>query len=61
VNDGSEPLVYVGMSANTGPVDVVEYPESHKLAAAMGVYPTGRRIIVDATREVDYFENDPDA
>ena len=22
---------------------------------------TGRRIIVDATREVDYFENDPDA
>src|SRR5690242_16074117 len=38
VNDGAEPIVYVGMAAVSG-IDVVEYPDSNKIAAAFGARP----------------------
>lgn len=61
LNDGDEPLVYLGMSSTPGPVDVVEYPDSKKLAAAMGGLPFTRRVILDASHEADYFDGDKDA
>src|SRR5687767_12549672 len=33
VNDGEEPMVYLGMSAGVG-LDIVEYPDSDKVAAS---------------------------
>jgi uncharacterized cupin superfamily protein len=61
VNDGSEPLVYMGISANPGQVDVVEYPATGKLAAAVGRPPTGKRFVFAADSQIDYFANDTDA
>jgi uncharacterized cupin superfamily protein len=61
VNDGSEPLVYVGMSANPAPVDFVEYPESNKIAGAIGAPGSGKRFVFAADQQVDYFLNDKDA
>ncbi|HET9450649.1 MAG TPA: cupin domain-containing protein [Aggregicoccus sp.] len=61
VNDGTEPLVYVGISAKTG-ADVVEYPESGKVAAAVGTRPAdARRWLLRQDAQPDYFEGDPDA
>ena len=60
VNDGSEPLLYLGMSAVIG-VDEVEYPDSGKVATAVGAGPAGRRFVFRAKDQVDYFEGDPDA
>ena len=60
VNDGTEPLVYVGIAATQG-VDVVDYPESGKVALAVGRPPTGRRMVFKADSQVDYFEGDKDA
>jgi uncharacterized cupin superfamily protein len=61
VNDGDEPLVYLGLSANPAGVDVVDYPESGKVACSV-VTPSGRRraIFRDA-QQVDYFDGDRDA
>jgi uncharacterized cupin superfamily protein len=60
VNDQSEPLVYLGLSAVSG-VDVVEYPESNKIAAAVGVWPDMKRWIFRKGSEVDYFDGEPGA
>lgn len=60
VNDGTEPLVYLGIGVSKG-VDVVEYPESGKLAASLGAFPTGKRFIFKKDSQVDYFADDPDA
>jgi hypothetical protein len=60
VNDGTEPLVYVGMAATVG-VDVVEYPDSNKLAAAVGAPPTGKRFLFRKDTQVDYFDGEPNA
>jgi uncharacterized cupin superfamily protein len=60
VNDGTEPLVYVGMAAVSG-VDVVEYPDSNKLAAAVGNFPSSRRFLFRKDTQVDYFEGEPGA
>jgi uncharacterized cupin superfamily protein len=57
-NDGAEPLVYLGLSAVFG-VDVVEYPESDKLAAAVGVYPDLRRWIFRKGSQVEYLDGEP--
>ena len=54
VNDGSEPLVYLAMSATQG-VDVVEYPDSGKVAAALGQPGAGKRFMFKADTQVDYF------
>ena len=61
INDGSEPLVYLGISANPGTVDVVEYPESNKVASAVGMPGSGKRFIFAVDQQVDYFHNDKDA
>lgn len=60
INDGQEPLVYVGMAAVKG-VDIVEYPDSGKVASAFGNFPTGRRFVFRTADQVDYFEGDKDA
>jgi uncharacterized cupin superfamily protein len=58
VNDGAEPLVYVGMAAVFG-ADVVEYPETDKLAAAVGTPPNVKRWIFRKGSQVDYFDGEP--
>ena len=60
INDGTEPMVYLALSASLG-VDVVEYPESGKIAAAVGVFPTGKRFIFKKETQVEYFDGDKDA
>jgi uncharacterized cupin superfamily protein len=57
LNDGSEPLVYVGMAATIG-IDIVEYPDSGKLACAMGGFPAGKRWMFRANSVVDYFDGE---
>ena len=60
INDGTEPFVYVGMSASKG-VDVVEYPDGNKVASAVGVWPDVKRFIFKKADAAQYFENEPDA
>lgn len=60
INDGPEPLVYLAMSVSLG-VDVVEYPESNKVAAAVGRYPTGKRFMFNAGDQRDYLDGEKDA
>jgi uncharacterized cupin superfamily protein len=60
INDGEAPLVYLGMSAPQG-VDVVEYPDSKKISASIGVWPTAQRHVFKDGTQVDYFSDDVDA
>jgi uncharacterized cupin superfamily protein len=60
INDGTEPLVYVGMSAVQG-MDIVDYPDSGKLAYAIGRPPTGERFIFRKDQQAQYFEGEQDA
>ncbi len=60
VNDGSEPLVYLGIAATSG-VDVVEYPDSDKVAASIGPRATGKRFLFKRGTQVEYFTDEPDA
>jgi uncharacterized cupin superfamily protein len=60
INDGTEPLVYLGLAAPTG-ADVVEYPDSGKVAASVGTGPTRKRFVFKGSAQVDYFEGEPDA
>ena len=60
VNDGTEPLVYLGMSAVQG-VDVVQYPDSGKVASAVGAFPKAKRFVFREKDQVDYFDGEPDA
>jgi len=57
VNDGTEPLVYIGIAAGQG-VDIVEYPDSDKVAAAKGVPPNGKRFIFKKKDQADYFDGE---
>lgn len=57
LNDGNEPLVYVGMAAASG-FDIVEYPDSGKLACAIGAFPSGKRYMFRAKDVVDYFDGE---
>jgi uncharacterized cupin superfamily protein len=58
VNDGAEPLVYVGMAAASG-VDVVEYPDSDKVASSVGKWPDVKRFVFRRGSQVDYFDGEP--
>lgn len=60
INDGTEPFVYVGMSASKG-VDVVEYPDGHKVASSIGVWPNTKRFIFKTADAAQYFDGEPDA
>ncbi len=54
VNDGNEPMIYVAMSATLGH-DIVEYPESDKVACAVGVPPHGKRFVFKKKDQAEYF------
>jgi uncharacterized cupin superfamily protein len=56
-NPGSEPLVYLGLSAAQG-VDVVQYPDSGKLAASVGTLPARRRWMFREGQQVDYLDGE---
>jgi uncharacterized cupin superfamily protein len=58
VNNGTEPLVYLGMAAASG-VDVVEYPDSNKVAAAVGAWPNVKRFIFRKDDQVEYLDGEP--
>ena len=58
VNDGAEPLVYLAMAAVSG-VDVVEYPDSDKVAATVGNYPARKRWVFKQAAQADYFDGEP--
>jgi uncharacterized cupin superfamily protein len=60
INDGAEPLVYLGIAATFG-VDVVEYPDSGKVACAVGTFPNAKRHIFRLKDEAQYFEGEKDA
>ena len=57
VNDGSETLTYVALSATFG-VDIVDYPETGKVALAIGSGPNRRRNIFRAKDNVDYWDGE---
>jgi len=38
INEGTEPLVYLCISASAQKVDVVAYPDSKKVAASAGTF-----------------------
>lgn len=57
VNDGTEPLVYLGMAA-VGSVDIVEYPDSGKLACRIGDFASGQRFVFRRNQQADYFEGE---
>jgi uncharacterized cupin superfamily protein len=59
INDGTEPLVYIAMSAVSG-VDVVEYPDSGKVATSVGEGAQRKRFLFKADTQVDYFEGESD-
>jgi uncharacterized cupin superfamily protein len=54
INDGTEPLVYLAMSATDG-ADVVEYPDSNKVAASVGSGPNRKRFMFNAKDQPEYF------
>lgn len=62
VNDGAAPLVYLGMAATIG-IDIVEYPDSDKVAAALGAQgtPNAKRFVFKRGSQVEYFDGEKDA
>ena len=60
MNDGTVPLVYIAISATFG-VDIVEYPDSGKLACTVGTLPKAKRHIFRLKDEAQYFEGEKDA
>ncbi|MFT3706349.1 MAG: cupin domain-containing protein [Archangium sp.] len=60
INDGSEPLVYLGLSASKG-IDIVEYPDSNKVASSVGVWPNVQRFLFKKGDAAQYFEGEKDA
>jgi len=62
INDGTEPLVYLCVSANAMKVDVVGYPDSKKLAATAGTFEKPiHRWISKQGESLDYWADEPDA
>ncbi|HYQ81139.1 MAG TPA: cupin domain-containing protein, partial [Anaeromyxobacteraceae bacterium] len=57
VNDGTEPLVYLAMSAIQG-FDLVEYPDSDKVACSVGAWPQAKRFVFRRKDQADYFEGE---
>jgi uncharacterized cupin superfamily protein len=57
VNDGEETLRYVAIAATSG-VDVVEYPETKKVAYAVGKFPNAKRQIFRSEDERDYWDRE---
>ena len=57
VNDGTEPFTYLALSATQG-YDVVEYPDSGKVAASVGAFPTGKRFVFRQKDQAEYWEGE---
>jgi uncharacterized cupin superfamily protein len=53
INDGDEPLVYLGMSAGKGN-DVTEYPDSKKVHVVVA----GKSLVFEEESKVDYFKGE---
>jgi uncharacterized cupin superfamily protein len=60
VNEGTEPFVYLAISAHAG-ADVVQYPDSKKVAASVGGFPSGKRWVFREADQADYFDGEPGA
>ncbi len=60
INDSTEPLRYFAVSATLGH-DLVEYPDTGKLAATSGLPGSGARFVFQKDAQVDYFAGDKDA
>lgn len=60
INDSTEPLVYVAVGVNSVGVDVVEYPDTKKIAASIFT-PERKRFVFDQDKQSDYFAGDKDA
>jgi uncharacterized cupin superfamily protein len=54
INDGTEPFIYLGLSSGIG-VDVVEYPDSGKVACAHGTPPNAKRYIFKEKDQTEYW------
>ncbi len=61
INDGTEPCVYLAMGVNPAGVDVVEYPDSGKIAGSIQLPETKKRFIFKKDTEVGYFDGEKDA
>lgn len=61
INDGPEPLTYLALSVNAVGADIVEYPESDKVAFSVGRPPSGKRAVFKHADHADYFDGDKDA
>ncbi len=62
INDGSEPLVYLCVSASAQKVDVVGYPDSKKVAGSAGTFDKPlHRWISRQGESLDYWDGEPDA
>ena len=59
VNDGTEPLVYLGLGAGIG-ADVVEYPDSDKVAASVVAGAARTRFVFKRGAQVDYWDGEPE-
>ena len=59
LNDGPEPFVYLAVSTSVG-VDLVEYPDSGKVACATGAggLPGSKRFIFLEKSQVGYFDGE---
>lgn len=61
INDGTEPMVYLAMGVNPVGVDVVEYPDSGKVAASIINGDKRTRFIFKKEGQVGYFDGEKDA
>ena len=61
INDGAEPCVYVAMGVNPTGVDIVEYPDSGKVAGSVQAGENRKRFIYKKDSEVGYFDGEKDA
>src|SRR5512145_131740 len=62
MNDSTEPLVYLAISAKVQSVDVVGYPDSNKVAATAGTFEKPiHRWISRQGESLDYWAGEPNA
>jgi uncharacterized cupin superfamily protein len=58
VNDGAEKLVYLAFSVNTVGADIVEYPDSGKIACSIQQGADRKRYLFLEKNQVDYFHGE---
>jgi uncharacterized cupin superfamily protein len=57
INDGTEPFIYLGLSSSLG-VDVVEYPDSGKVACVHGTPPNNKRYVFQEKNQAQYWDGE---